>query len=97
MRNVENPVNLPIGIKDGCKGCGGLWGDRHFYEGQCLRCKRCLNCCGDKSVKYSCAWKYERDYGGDRFRAYAHAQRSRAAYDRYISNPAILPTHRRIF
>lgn len=64
MSSFENPVNLPIKVHEGCKGCGGIWRSRDFHEGQCSKCKRCLDCCGSKRVKFSCAWNYERDYGG---------------------------------
>ena len=54
--------NYSIKVTDGCKGCGNTWGE--FPEGQCYKCKRCYNCCGSLHRMYSCAWKYERDYGG---------------------------------
>src|SRR6266568_5413174 len=106
--SFENPINLPVKIADGCKGCGGLWGGVYaecatfkqsgtkFYEGQCLTCNRCLDCHESKWVKYSCAWQYQRKWGG-RPERHRHDRLSREAYDRYASNPNILPTYRRIF
>lgn len=64
MNSFEHPISLPLPIAEGCKGCGGRWRSSTFSEGQCTRCKRCLNCCGDKTVQFSCAWRYERDFGG---------------------------------
>jgi len=97
--SFDNPINLPVKIADGCKGCGGLWHSQDFHEGQCLKCKRCLDCCGSTSVKYSCAWQYEKRFGGfaNHSKKFEHERRSKIAQQSYYSNPAILYERRRIF
>lgn len=78
MHDFDNPINLPIKTTEGCKGCGGIWRSDTFGEGQCPKCHRCLDCCGSKAVKFSCAWKYERDY------AHAHIGK-KVKHDRHVA------------
>lgn len=75
-------------LKDGCPGCNRRW-DAPRAEGQCSRCKRCLECCGHANIPYTCAWKWDR--------MSPHSQYlSRKSYDRWINNPNILSKNRRI-
>lgn len=65
-------------IKDGCKGCDRRW-DAPRSEGECSRCHRCLMCCSDDEVPYSCVWKANRR---ERERP-GYRRRSDIAYSRY--------------
>ena len=40
-------------LKNGCPGCEKEW-NAPYAEGQCSRCKRCLQCCGKVKVALSC-------------------------------------------
>lgn len=73
-----------IALKDGCPGCGHPWGTK---EGQCSRCKRCLQCCGSERVPYSC----EDRHAKARARVPDHDRRSQRAYEAFHRNPKILP------
>ena len=96
--DFDNPINLPIKIEEGCKGCGGRWHSTDFHEGQCLKCKRCLDCCGSKRVKFSCAWQYERKWGRANLgKRVEHERRSKIARDNYERNPYVLYERRRLF
>lgn len=83
-------------INNGCKGCNKYWYDSELArlhpemagrEGQCSKCKRCLLCCGDERIEYTCAWRFlQKDF---------FAQiRSGDAYERYHANTKILRGHR---
>lgn len=80
-----------IKLADGCPGCGTRW-DEPGAEGQCSRCKRCLECCGREAVPYSCGFKFARRTARDR----GYPARSKAAYDRWEGNVKILGHNRRI-
>lgn len=71
-----------------CAGCRQNFKDPHA-EGQCSRCKRCLNCCGRESVAKSCAAKYAALNPGQR-------HRSDRAFERWQNNPNVLGHNRRI-
>ena len=88
-RGWSFPVVKVMKIIDGCTGCNRKWGEG---EGQCSRCKRCLSCCGHESVEGSCAAKFQSKCNADP----TFAIRSRAAYDRWVSNVNILGHNRRI-
>lgn len=76
-------------LAEGCPGCNRRWGTK---EGQCSRCKRCLSCCDDKEVQYSCAYQFTEKTARDP----RHASRSNKAYERWASNHRILGHNRRI-
>jgi len=67
-------------LKEGCPGCGRKWGEG---EGQCSRCKRCLECCGHENVEHSCAAKWVKKNPDQR-------ARSTAAYERWANNVNVL-------
>jgi hypothetical protein len=71
--------------KANCIGCDLSLKDR----GQCSRCHRCLDCCGNENIAGSCIDKYMRKDPRAR-------KRSDDAYDRWQTNPAILSHNRRI-
>lgn len=77
-----------ICLKDGCPGCGRVWGAKGS-EGQCSRCSRCLMCCGDANVAYTCANKSAKKTIGQQIR-------SQKAYERWEANPNMLSNNRRI-
>ncbi len=77
---------MPMKLKDGCPGCNRKWGEG---EGQCSRCRRCLECCGKEKAAFSCAANWER-------KSDAQKARSRKAYERWQENPNILGHNRRI-
>lgn len=86
-----------VALKDGCTGCGQLWDGtpapgRSIWEGQCSRCKRCLECCGRKGIEYSCAWKFERRAAQDP----GYASRSARGYENWQNNVNVLGHNRRI-
>lgn len=58
-----------------CRGCDTPWSAQ--VEGQCRRCKACLECCGHKDVHNSCRQRNEA------MAFTATEQRSLAAYDGY--------------
>jgi hypothetical protein len=74
-----------IALKLGCPGCGYPWGAK---EGQCSRCKRCLQCCGLERVEFSCADRYAKRSRLDP----GYAARSERAYNAFHRNPKILPS-----
>ena len=75
-------------LKNGCPGCEKEW-NAPYAEGQCSRCKRCLQCCGKVKVALSCSAKHAA-------KTAPQQARSKAAYDRWESNVAILGHNRRI-
>ena len=73
-----------IALKDGCPGCGHPWGTK---EGQCSKCKRCLQCCGLERVPFSCDDRYARRVARDP----GYEARRKRAYDSFHRNPKVLP------
>jgi len=78
-----------MNLHEGCTACKRGWKDTNMFEGQCSRCKRCLECCGDPNIRYTCAWK-NAQMSPSRRRA------SQKAYERWETNPNILSSNRRI-
>lgn len=75
-------------LKLGCPGCRIPWESRNA-EGQCSRCKRCLQCCAFAHLKYTCAWR-------DAKRTPDQRLRSTKAYERWVADQRILGNNRRI-
>lgn len=75
-------------LETGCTACQREW-DAPKAEGQCSRCRRCLECCGRPKVRFSCTAK---SLG----KTTEQRARSDAAYQRYVANDAILPARRRL-
>lgn len=82
-------------LSEGCKGCNKYWYDHDLAktcpadmrgtEGECSRCHRCLSCCGDEKVQFSCAW---------RIKGRVLNSRQLAAQKRYESNRLVLSGYR---
>jgi hypothetical protein len=75
-------------LNDGCPGCNREWGAPKA-EGQCSRCKRCIDCCNDASIVNTCANRFAR-------KDHAAQIRSTKAYNRFVENPNMLKNTRRI-
>jgi hypothetical protein len=67
----------------------GLVGKGRDAEGQCSRCKRCLQCCAFAHLKYTCAWR-------DAKKTPDQQLRSTKAYERWAADPRMLGNNRRI-